>query len=360
MQPHKKSVENDNKHVDIAMNKPKRKKIRVAVLALDDVPVTTVTGPHDVFAQVGVQWQMVNHVQPDPRFEVEIITPDGLPVRAFNDVIITPHRAMADSHPDLVTIPGVLDIEQAVAKYGRVIEWLREQHEQGILLAAICTGSMILAETGLLNGKIATTHWGWVDLFRKRYPEVRLKPDELITDAGDLFCSGAFNSFLDLSIYLVEKLCGRETASHCAKVLIHDIGRSSQAPYTTFCQQHDHGDALIIELQNILERDFRQPVDFNGLAKKHGMSRRTLERRFKKATGNTPLEYLQRVKVEQAKTLLESGHRSFDEISFHVGYEDSGFLRKLFAKHAGLLPSEYRARFSRKPLKNFKADEDNL
>jgi transcriptional regulator GlxA family with amidase domain len=185
-----------------------------------------------------------------------------------------------------------------------------------------------------------------VNEFKTRFPRVRLNPDALITDSGNLVCSGGYNSFLDVSIHLVEKLCGPAVALECAKVFIHDPGRRSQAPYSVFTAPRDHGDEQILRIQQQLEREFRNNFDFNELAREYGMGRRTLERHFKKATGETPLAYLQRVRVEQAKKLLETGSRSLDEISYRVGYMDSGFFRKLFVKYTSLRPSEYRARFT--------------
>jgi transcriptional regulator GlxA family with amidase domain len=321
---------------------------KVSILALDDSAATTITGPYDVFNLTGVLWNIGQGEDITPSFKPEIITPKGDPVKCMNNLTILPDRAMTEvENTDLIVISAVLDIVQTLAKQGEIIDWLREQYKKGTPLAAICTGSFVLAETGLLDGKIATTHWRTVDEFRELYPKVNLKPERLVTDAGDLFCSGGFNSSIDLSSYLVEKFCGRAVAIQCAKSLVHDTGRCLQTPYTVFDFQHDHKDEPILNVQKILEKNYKKNIDFETLAGKCGLGRRTLERRFKTATGDTPNIYLQRIRVEEAKRLLETGNITFNEISYNVGYEDTSSFRKLFTKHTGLKPNEYKTKFIR-------------
>jgi transcriptional regulator GlxA family with amidase domain len=194
-------------------------------------------------------------------------------------------------------------------------------------------------------GKTATTHWGFVDQFRKMYPQVQLKPERLITDEGDLYCAGALAAGIDLAVYLVEKYCGRETAVQCSKALIHDMGRTSQAPYSVFQFQKNHTDEAVKRAQYWIEKNYTHEVDLNAVASQHGMSRRTFERRFKQSTGDTPLAYLQRTRVEAAKRMLENHHGTFNEISYRLGYENSGHFREVFKKHTGMLPSEYQNHF---------------
>jgi transcriptional regulator GlxA family with amidase domain len=176
---------------------------------------------------------------------------------------------------------------------------------------------------------------------------VNLRPERLITDAGGLYCSGAFTACFDLSLYLVAKLVGYDVAAKSAKTLIYDIGRVSQTPYSTFNFQRNHQDDIILASQRQLEKKYTENIDIDVVAQESGMSRRTFERRFKTATGDSPLLYLQRVRVEAAKQILEEKNSSFDEISYEVGYENSSFFRKVFVKHTGLLPGEYRVKFRR-------------
>lgn len=319
---------------------------RVTILALDDAAATTITGPYDTFCLTGVLWNLGQGQDIVPEFEVEIVTPTGGPAHCLNNLTILPHRSMTEvQETDLVLVSAVLDIHQTLARQGEIIDWLRACYKAGAMLASVCTGSFALAETGLLDGKIATTHWRAADEFKSLYPKVQLKPERIITDAGDIFCSGGFNSSIDLSNYLVEKMCGREIAIQCAKSLVVDRGRVSQVPYSVFHFQREHNDDQVLEIQSTMERDYNKDIDFGLLSQKHGLARRTMERRFKASTGDTPLMYLQRVRVEEAKQRLEQNNMTFDEISYQVGYEDTSFFRKIFIKHTTMRPGEYRAKF---------------
>ncbi len=321
---------------------------KVTILAFDTAPATTITAPMDVFQFAGRFFNAATGEATKPLFEVEVVTPDGSPVKCANEISISAHRSMNEvNKTDIILISAVWDIETTLVKQKKAIQWLQDHYKQGVNIAGLCTGSFILAATELLNGKDATTHWGVSDVFMQLYPQVNLKPERLITDAGDLFCSGAFNACTDLALYLVAKFVGYEVAIQSAKALIHDIGRISQAPYTCFNFQKNHKDEAILETQRIIENEFQKTVDIDQLAQQNGMSRRNFERRFKNATGDTPLLYLQRVRVEEAKKILETETKSFDEVCYQVGYEDSSFFRKIFIKHTGLRPAEYRTKFQR-------------
>lgn len=323
---------------------------RITILAVHNTIATTVLGPMDVFFQAGLLWNHIHGLPLTPYFEVEIVSVDGRPVKCLNNLRLSPHRSMTDvTRSDLIIVPSITDIERSIACCGPVIDWLQARHEKGAAIASVCTGAFLLAETGLLDSRTATTHWGFVDRFRDRYPRVNLKPQRLITDEQTLFCAGALAAGIDLSIYLVEKYCGHEVAVQCAKALLHDMGRTSQAPYSVFRFQKNHTDEAIKASQQWIEENFSREVDLSRLATRHGMSRRTFERRFKHATGDTPLFYLQRTRVEAAKRLLENGHDSFDAISHQLGYENSGHFREVFRKHTGLLPTVYQKHFLSAP-----------
>ena len=323
---------------------------KVAVLALDDASATTIIGPQDVFSMTGILYEMARGELPTHHFSVRVVTPDGQPVTCFNNLVVTPHCAMEEFEPDVVIVPGILNIDETLQRSTAVLDWLKMQHARGCILTTVCSGSLLLAATGLLDGRIATSHWAMINQFRSRFPNVVLKPDQLITEDGGIICSGGFNSFLDVSIYVIEKLCGPEVALQCSKIFLHDNGKQSQAPYSIFTGPRDHGDTQILKIQETLEKEYTENFDFNSLAREYGMGRRTLERHFRKATGETPLAYLQQIRVEHAKHLLEAGTDSFDTISYQVGYMDSSFFRKLFIKFTSLRPSQYRARFSNSSL----------
>lgn len=320
---------------------------KVAILAMEQAMAASVMGPMDIFGQAGLTWNHIFGQTPAPRFEVKIATLDGRPVTAFGGAPITPHCA-ADSieTTDLILVASFASYDP-LAHAGQVGSWLRHHRRYGTLIASVCLGSFLLAATGLLDGKTATTHWGFVEEFREHFPQVRLRPDKLITDEGDLLTSGACNSYIDLSLYLIERFCGPEIALECSKTILHDRGRSSQTPYAVHRFRKEHGDPQILAVQHHLEENCNAPHDIDRLAKQHGMSRRSLERRFKAATGDPLLIYLQFLRVEKAKRLLETVPHSFNEIAYQLGYEDSSFFRKLFKKHTGLLPREYRQKFRR-------------
>jgi len=320
---------------------------RITLLAIPNTIASTVLGPMDVFFQAGQLWNHIQGLPLTPHFRVEIVSQDGRAVQCLNKVGLTPHRSMSDvDGTDLIIIPSISDIPRTLERSGEILAWLRHHHGQGAHIASVCTGAFLLAETGLLDGKCATTHWGFVELFKRRYPLVHLKADRLITDEGRLYCAGALAAGIDLAIYLVEKYCGHAVAVQCAKALIHDMGRNSQAPYSVFAFQKEHGDEAIKNAQLSIEAKYAQPLDLDAVARAHGMSRRNFERRFKRATGDTPLVYLQRTRVEAAKRLLESGGHTFDQISQDLGYENSNHFRQIFKKHSGLLPMEYQRGFS--------------
>jgi transcriptional regulator GlxA family with amidase domain len=316
----------------------------ITIVAVDTSVASTFTGPMDVFVLSGVLWNGISGVSPDPDFTVRLVTKDGRPVKCLNGIALTPNGSMHDvDKTDLVMVSAITgDISKALEANREVIPWLKNMHGKGAWIASVCTGAFILAETGLLDGKTATTHWGFVRQFRKRYPRVKCRHDALITDEGDLFCSGGSNSCIDLSLYLVEKFCDRATAIRCAKAMVYDLGRSSQAPYAVLTARRTHRDSRIHDAQNWIEEHYADRLSIPVLAEKAAMSERTFQRRFRGATGETPSAFLQKVRIEAARDLLETGDKSFEEITYAVGYEDPGSFRKVFLKQTGLRPRAYQ------------------
>lgn len=320
---------------------------KVTILGCHNALATTLFGPMDILNQAGRLWNRVRHARQTPFFDVVIASADGEPVRCTNNVLVQPHCGIETiDHTDLIVISSATYIEEILKRGPGLVPWLRRHYYQGAHVASICTGAFLLAETGLLDGKSATLHWGFAEMFRRRYPRVKLKLEEMFLDQGRLYCSAGVNAGMDLSLYLVEKFCGQQAAVQSAKTMILDLGREKQAPYSTFLFSKDHGDSDVAEAQKWMEQHHAESMDYDLLAQQHGMSRRSLERRFKQATGVTPLGYLQQVRVEAAKRLLEEGHHPFDEITDMVGYEDVSFFRKVFVRLTGLRPREYQSRFS--------------
>ena len=319
---------------------------RVLILAFGNTVASTFTGPLDVFHQAGRLYDRLMGGCETPSFEVELLTLDGKTFSTRTGMQVTPHRGIAETErADLVLVSSLASLNSD--RYPGAVDWLKEQEEEGADLASVCTGAFLLAATGILDGKQATTHWAFADAFRERFPAVDLRPERIITDEGNVYCSAGFTAAIDLSLYLVEKYCGREVALHTAKAMLSDHGRSSQAPYAVSRLNKDHGDASILEVQTWIEDHHAKATHYPDLAQHFGMSPRNLERRFKAAVGVTPLGYLHRVRVEAAKRLLEETGRSFEEITWQVGYGDGGFFRRVFVKETGLRPSDYRRRFRR-------------
>ncbi len=318
---------------------------RITILAPDNAIASSVMGTMDIFCQAGLTWNYLFGKDPVSYFKVEIVTQDGRPVTCLNQAKIYPHcSALEVKSTDVIIISSFSDFN-TLNTSRRSINWIKKHYSNGATIASICVGSFLLAQTGLLNKKIATTHWGFADEFKQRYPQVKLRPERLITDEKNLLCSGACSSYIDLSIYLIRRYCGHEVAMECSKTMLHDYGRSSQSAYMVFQFKKDHGDSQIFKAQEWIEEKYMKNINIKLLAQSLGMSQRSLERRFKNATGDTPLLYLQRVRVGIAKRLLETDNQTFNEITYKVGYEDSSFFRKIFKKHTGLLPKDYKRKF---------------
>jgi len=320
---------------------------KIAILAAENCILSTIAAPMDMFLQAGLLWNVIMGEQPDREFEVRIVTADGQPVMALNNVPVVPYCSMREiENVDLVLIPSqgfFYDLESA-AHRARV-DWLIECYESGSDLAAICGGAFTLASTGLLNGRQATTHWGLANEFRKLFPAVELKIDLKVTDEGRLFCGGGITADLNLSLHLIEKYCGREKALQVSRCMLVDMDRVSQAPFAAFIPNKDHGDEEILEAQEWLETSYRGGITMEVLAKEAGMSLRHFNRRFRSATGETAVKYLQHLRVEACKVLLVTTSRPFDEIAPAVGYENVSFLRRVFRSHTGMTPVGFRRRF---------------
>jgi len=254
---------------------------------------------------------------------------------------------------DLIMIPAFYgNPMEGLEKNLDFVPWIVEQYKHGAEIASLCTGAFLLASTNLLKGKACTTHWMAADLFRQAFPNIKLMPEKLIIDELGIYSSGGAYSFLNLVIYLVEKYCGRDIAVHCSKVMEIEIDRESQSPFVIFSGQKEHQDEPIKKAQIFIERNVGTKITIDQLSEMFAISRRNFERRFKKATSNTPVEYLQRVKIEAAKKSLEGGRENVNEVMYSVGYSDHKAFRTIFKKITGLSPIEYRNKYNREMAMN--------
>jgi transcriptional regulator GlxA family with amidase domain len=251
---------------------------------------------------------------------------------------------------DLVIIPSVSYDKNLLKENAALITWISEQYKNGAEIASMCSGAFLLAATGLLDGKSCSTHWNIAADFKRLFPTVNLQTDKLITAEKGIYTNGGGFSFLNLMLFLVEKYFDRKTAIFCSKIFQIDIERTSQSPFHIFKMQKNHGDELIGKAQTYIEENLREKISFEELAATLAVSRRNFDRRFIKATGNTPVEYLQRVKVEVAKSTLEQGRKNIFEVMNEVGYSDDKAFREVFKKITGLSPLDYRAKYTREAV----------
>jgi transcriptional regulator GlxA family with amidase domain len=249
--------------------------------------------------------------------------------------------------PDLIVIPPIEEFDTTPKRKNKILlDWLIEQHESGVEIASLCTGAFLLAFTGLLKDKECSTHWRAEQLFLQMFPNVNLKVDKIITDNKGIYSAGGATSSLNLALYLLEKHHGREVALHCAKILQIDIERSSQLQFILFEGQKDHPDEGVKKIQQFIEKNIEERITVDFLSSKFAIAKRSLVRRFKKATNNAPIEYVQRIKIEAAKRSLELSHKTISEVMYSVGYNDAKAFRDIFKKISGLTPGEYRSRYN--------------
>lgn len=249
---------------------------------------------------------------------------------------------------DLVIIPAFEgDINAGLAQSEALIPWIIKQYKNGAEVASLCVGAFLLAATGLINGKSCSTHWRAANDFKKMFPEVQLVTDKVITDENGIYTSGGSFSSANLILYLIEKYAGREAAIQCAKTFQVDMDRQTQSPFIIFQGQKDHGDEPVKQAQEFIEKNYQEKISVEHLTSMLALSRRNLERRFKKATANTVIEYIQRVKIEAAKKYFESSRKNINEVMYDVGYSDTKSFRTVFRKITGLSPLEYRNKYNK-------------
>jgi transcriptional regulator GlxA family with amidase domain len=263
-----------------------------------------------------------------------------------------PHvHISAVTKTNLVIIPSLNhNYEKAIKANQPLIDWIGKQYKHGAEIASICTGAYLLASAGLLDGKRCSTHWAAADQLRSMFPKVNLQADQLITDEHGIYTNGGAYSFLNLMIYLVEKYYDRQTAIYCSKVFQIEMDRHSQSPFIIFKGQKAHGDEVVREAQLYIESKLDEKISMEQIASRFALGRRNFDRRFIKATGNTPLEYAQRVKIEAAKKAFETSRKTINEVMYEVGYADVKAFREVFRKITGMSPLEYRSKYNKEAV----------
>jgi transcriptional regulator GlxA family with amidase domain len=334
------------------MKKPIISPIEVVIVAVPETAGSALYGMVDVLLAAGNIWQtLVRAEQVDALFRVRILSPDGEPFVCGNAIPVNPELSVkGDPEAQIVILPELWlgPDEHLKGRYPALMDWIRRQHLNGASIYSACSGAVMLAETGLLDGCEATSHWGYQDLFRQCYPKVRFRSEPNLAFAdpsGQIVTAGGTTSWHDLAIHIISRHCSPGEALRIAKLYLLKWHGEGQLPYETLVRNNPHSDSVVGDCENWLKENFREDGAIQRVVELSKIPERTLKRRFKVATDSTLIDYLQNLRVEEAKHFLEAGKMPVDEISFDVGYEDPSFFRRLFKRRTGLTPSQYRRMF---------------
>ena len=320
------------------------------LVPVGNVNPSSVMGTLEVLNGANEYWQQLGN---RPRIEVRIAGVLAELKQSSRFYSLHPVDISGIKKHDLVIIPSVHDpngFERLISNNKTLIDWMKEQYKNDAEIASICTGAFLLAATGLLDGKTCSTHWQAENDFRRLFPKIDLHIDKLLVAGQGLYSNGGAFSFLNLILVLVEKYFDRQTAIYCSKLFQIDFDRIAQSPFAIFQPQKNHGDELICKAQTYMEENLTEKITFEKLSSKLAISRRNFDRRFINATGNTPVEYLQRVRVEAAKSSLEKGRKSIFEVMDEVGYADDRAFREVFKRITGLSPLDYKAKYNKEAI----------
>lgn len=308
--------------------------------------LSSIVGAYKIFTRANEYWKSIGKKE---LYKIEVA---GISkkVEYYEGLFsVKPHTSITEiAKTNLIIIPSLNhDYLNAVKHNKLLIDWVEKQYKHGAEVASICTGAFILASSGLLDGKSCSTHWAAAGNFRAKFPKVNLQTDKLITDENGIYTNGGAYSFLNLILYLVEKYYDRQTAIFCAKVFQIEIDRNSQSAFIIFTGQKLHSDEVIKKAQAYIESNLQEKVSVEHLSSMFATGRRNFDRRFIKATGNTPVEYSQRVKIEAAKKAFETSRKTINEVMYDVGYSDVKAFREVFRKITGMSPLEYRMKYNK-------------
>ncbi len=335
-------------------NKKKKLGPKIALLALPESTPAAIYGLYEVFLSAGRTWEHLTGEPSDvPLMTPRIVTVDGRPVDTSYGLTISPHEAMGEA--DIVIITDlVLDDDKLLSGlWTRQIDWLHDRYASGATVCSVCTGTAVLAEARLLDGLEATTHWSLADLLRRRYPEVRLVPQKILVPAGPehrIITGGGATAWEELALYLVARFCSPTEAVRIAKIFLFGDHSEGQLPFAGARRPRRHDDAVISEIQGWIADNYHRANPVAAMVEQSGLTERTFMRRFRAATGSAPMEYVQTMRIEEAKHLLETRKMPVDQVAIEVGYEDPNFFRRLFKRRVGVTPARYRQKFSKVAL----------
>ena len=330
------------------------KPLHVSIVVFPECDPSIVYGVYDTLWAAGRLWDSLKGRpggQRPPLFEPKLVAVEHGPLALCTGVSVIPQASIADvARTDIVFVPNIMveKMPDMDALDRRVLAWIRRMHEAGSQLYAACGGSLALAEAGLLEGQAATTHWSYAPLFRRRYPSVTLHEDRILVQSGaghSIVCSGGASSWQDLTLLLIAKHAGTEEAIRISKIFLYQWHRDGQLPYASMIENSHHDDAVILRSQTWIADNYPRADIVTELVGQSGLPKRTFDRRFRAATGYSPLAYIQALRIEETKQMLETGDAPVDSVAREVGYEDSASFRRLFRRLAGMAPGDYRRKF---------------
>ena len=322
----------------------------IAILALPQSTPGALFGIYEVFTSVGRTWEELTGEPPEGRpLSPRIVTSDGAAIVSHMGFTITPHGDLGDADVVVITDIALPPGEDLGSLWSAELAWLKERHAAGAIICSVCTGTVVLAEAGLLDGLEATTHWSTVDLIRARYPDVRLAPQKILVPSGpggQIVTGGGATAWADMALYLVARLSSSTEAVRIAKIFLLGDHSEGQLPFAGARKPKHHEDGVIAGIQTWIADNYHLSNPVARMAERSGLAERTFMRRFRAATGYSPMEYVQTLRIEEAKHLLETTTTSIEMIAIETGYEDPNFFRRLFKRKVGITPARYRQRFA--------------
>ncbi|WP_337660070.1 GlxA family transcriptional regulator [Anderseniella sp. Alg231-50] len=330
------------------------KKPLIALLAAPETSASVLYGLYDLLLSAGAVYpDMVCGEPGDEVLEVRIVSADGKPFHCIGNIPVEPHMAIGEiEQPDAIVVcdmyTSIYDVPKG--RYPREIGWLKRMHEAGTLLTSVCSGSLLLAESGLLNGQQATAHWAYRDMFQRHFPKITFRNESVLclaAEADRIVTAGGVSAWHDLTIYLIARYCGYQTAIETAKVFLISGHSEGQSPYSVMTRPMESSDGPISDCQVWIADNYASASPVEKMVERSGLNARTFSRRFRAATGFAPIEYVQALRVEEAKQMLETDQLSNDDVGAAIGYDDPASFRRVFKRGTGLSPAAYRKKFQR-------------
>ncbi|NNF79790.1 MAG: helix-turn-helix domain-containing protein [Rhizobiales bacterium] len=326
----------------------------IVLLAAPETSASVLYGLYDVLMSAGAVYpDMVTGLPGEELLDVRIVSADGKPFHCIGNIPVQPHMSVNQiERADMVIVcdlyTSIYDVPKG--RYPREVEWLKRVHRNGALLASVCSGSLLIAETGLLDGQQATAHWAYRDMFQRHYPKITFRSESILCLAAEserVVTAGGVSAWHDLAVYLIARFCGYQTAIETAKVFLISGHSEGQSPYSVMTRPMESTDAVISECQVWIAEHYATANPVEKMVERSGLNSRTFSRRFRAATGFTPIAYVQALRVEEAKQILETDQVSNEEVGHAIGYDDPASFRRVFKRGTGLSPAAYRKKFQR-------------